>query len=45
MFGGAHWSQWGRGRLGIVVSLEQEFRSVNSELLDRRLLAQTHVEF
>jgi len=45
MFGGAHWSQWGRGRLGVVASLEQEFRSVNSELLDRRLLLQTHVEF
>ena len=44
-FGGAHWSQWGRGRLGLVVTLEQTFRSTNSELLDRRLLAQTQVEF
>lgn len=45
IFGGAHWSQWGRGRLGVVVTLEQVFRAVNSELLERRLLAQTHVEF
>jgi hypothetical protein len=45
IFGGAHWSQWGRGRLGVVVSLEQVFRTVNSQLLDRRLLAQTYVEF
>ena len=28
MFGGAHWSQVGRGRLGVVVSLEQEYRAV-----------------
>jgi len=45
MFGGAHWSQWGRGRLGVVVSLEQLYRTANSQLLERRLLAQTHVEF
>jgi hypothetical protein len=45
MFGGAHWSQWGRGRLGIVVSLEQLYRTANSQLLERRLLGQTHVEF
>jgi hypothetical protein len=45
LFGGAHWSQVGRGRLGIVVSLEQEFQSVNSQLLARRLLGQTHIEF
>ena len=44
-FGGAHWSQLGRGRLGVVVSLQQEFRTANSQLLDRRLLAQTHIEF
>ena len=44
-FGGAHWSQVGRGRLGVVVTLEQVFRTVNSQLLERRLLAQTHVEF
>jgi hypothetical protein len=43
IFGGAHWSQVGRGRLGVVVSLEQTTR--NSQLLGRRLLAQTHVEF
>ena len=45
IFGGAHWSQVGRGRLGVVVTLEQLFRTVNSQLLERRLLAQTHVEF
>jgi hypothetical protein len=45
MMGGAHWSQVGRGRLGIVISLEQTFRMSDSALLDRRLLAQTHVEF
>ena len=45
IFGGAHWSQVGRGRLGVVVTLEQSFRAVNSQLLERRLLAQTHVEF
>ena len=43
--GGAHWSQVGRGRLGVVVTLEQLVRTVNSQLLERRLLAQTHVEF
>ena len=43
--GGAHWSQVGRGRLGIVVTLEQLTRTVNAQLLERRLLAQTHVEF
>ena len=45
IFGGAHWSEVGRGRLGVVVTMEQEYRSVNSQLLERRLLAQTHVEF
>jgi hypothetical protein len=45
IFGGAHWSQVGRGRLGIVVTLEQLTRTVNAQLLERRLLAQTHVEF
>ena len=43
IFGGAHWNQVGPGRLGIVVSLEQVYG--NSQLLERRLLAQTHVEF
>jgi hypothetical protein len=43
VFGGAHWSQAGRGRLGVVISLQQE--SENGELFSRRLLAQTHVEF
>ena len=45
IFGGAHWSQVGRGRLGIVVTLEQHFQTSNSQLLERRLLAQTHIEF
>jgi len=45
VFGGAHWSQVGRGRLGVVITLEQVIRAVNSQLLERRLLAQTHVEF
>jgi hypothetical protein len=45
LFGGAHWSAVGRGKLGVVISLEQTFRTSDSALLDRRLLAQTHVEF
>ena len=45
MFGGAHWSQWGRGKLGVVISLEQLYRTVNSQLEERRLLAQTYIEF
>jgi hypothetical protein len=45
IFGGAHWSQVGRGRLGVVVTLTQAFRAINSQLIERRLLAQTHVEF
>ena len=45
IFGGAHWSEVGRGRLGIVISLEQVYSTGNSQLLARRLLAQTHVEF
>jgi hypothetical protein len=45
VFGGAHWSAVGRGRLGVVVSLEQEKRAADSQLLQRRLLAQTHIEF
>ena len=45
IFGGAHWSQWGRGKLGVVITLEQRYRTVNSQLLERRLLAQTQVEF
>ena len=43
--GGAHWSQVGRGRLGVVITLEQEYQTANSQLLSRRLLAQTHIEF
>jgi hypothetical protein len=48
IFGGAHWSQWGRGRIGVVVTLQQVFHTVNattSERLENKLLAQTHVEF
>ena len=45
IFGGAHWSQVGTGRLGVVVTLEQAFSAVTSQLLERRLLAQTHIEF
>jgi hypothetical protein len=44
IFGGAHWSEVGRGRLGIVVTVQQEY-SAGSQLLERRLLGQTHVEF
>jgi hypothetical protein len=45
VFGGANWRQVGRGRLGIVVSLEQIYQTSNDLLMSRRLLAQTHVEF
>lgn len=45
LFGGAHWSEFSRARLGVVVSLEQSYRTANDQLLDRRLLAQTHIEF
>jgi hypothetical protein len=45
VFGGAHWNSFGRGRLGVVISLEQEYQTANSQLLSRRLLAQTHIEF
>ncbi|MEZ5320055.1 MAG: hypothetical protein R2752_21825 [Vicinamibacterales bacterium] len=45
VFGGAHWRRVGQARLGIVVSLEQSYRSATSQLTDRRLLAQTTIEF
>jgi hypothetical protein len=45
VFGGAHWDAFGRGKLGVVISLEQEYQTANSQLLSRRLLAQTHIEF
>ena len=45
IFGGAHWSQAGRGRVGVIVTLEQLFQVSNSQKLESRLLAQTHVEF
>lgn len=43
--GGAHWTELGRGKIGVVISLEQEHQTNNSQLLRRRLLAQTHIEF
>ena len=45
LFGGAHWSQVGRGRLGVVVTLEQSFQPANDQLLGRRLLVQTQIQF
>jgi hypothetical protein len=45
LIGGAHWSQISRARLGVVISLEQTHQTANSQLLSRRLLAQTHIEF
>jgi hypothetical protein len=45
VFGGANWRQVGRGRLGIVVTLESIFQTSTAQLISRRLLAQTHVEF
>jgi len=45
LFGGAHWSEVGNAKLGVVISLEQSSQTSNSQLLDRRLLAQTHIEF
>jgi hypothetical protein len=49
VFGGARWSQIGRGRFGLVVSLEQINGGYGgggaSQLLQRRLLAQTHIQF
>ncbi|HLG56904.1 MAG TPA: hypothetical protein VI485_16315 [Vicinamibacterales bacterium] len=44
VFGGARWSQVGRARLGVVVTLDQTYQT-NSQLLERRLLGQTHIEF
>jgi hypothetical protein len=45
LFGGAHWSQVGRGRLGVVATLEQSFQPANDQLLGRRLLVQTQIQF
>jgi hypothetical protein len=45
LFGGAHWSQVGRGRLGVVVTLEQSFQPSSDQLLGRRLLVQTQIQF
>jgi hypothetical protein len=35
----------GRGRLGIVVTFDQNYQTSNSELLGRRLSVQTQVAF
>ncbi|HVG55965.1 MAG TPA: hypothetical protein VM846_16110 [Vicinamibacterales bacterium] len=45
LFGGAHWTEAGTGRFGVVVSLVQEYGSASSQLLSRRLQAQTLIEF
>jgi hypothetical protein len=29
----------------VVITIEQEYQTANSQLLSRRLLAQTHIEF
>ena len=44
IFGGAHWNQVGADGWVSWCTLEQVF-TANSQLLERRLLAQTHVEF
>ena len=33
IFGGAHWNEFGRGKLGVVISLDQEYQTSNSQLL------------
>lgn len=43
-FGGAYWSQVGRGRVGVMGTYEV-LRGREKELFEQRLLAQTHVEF
>lgn len=43
-FGGARWSQVGRGRVGVMGTFEM-LRGREKQLFERRLLAQTHVEF
>jgi hypothetical protein len=45
VFGGGKWLEVGRGRLGIIGSLETITQSSNAQVLQRRLLAQTQVEF
>jgi hypothetical protein len=45
VFGGAHWSQFGRARLGVVITMEQVYRAASDSRLENRILAQTHVEF
>ena len=45
IFGGGKWIAAGRGRLGIIGSLETITQTSNALVLQRRLLAQTQVEF
>jgi len=45
IMGGAHWSQRGRSRVGVIVTYEQLFRVTNADRLESRVLAQTHMEF
>ena len=45
LFGGAHWSRIGGGRIGVVVTLEQSYQTANDQLLGRRLLGQTQIQF
>lgn len=44
-FGGANWRSVGRARLGIVMTLQQSYRTEGGQLTDRRFLAQTQMEF
>lgn len=43
--GAAHWSRAGRGRFGVMASYEELVRTADAQVVQRRLLAQTHVEF
>jgi hypothetical protein len=43
--GAAHWSRAGRGRFGVMASYEELVRTIDAQTVQRRLLAQTHVEF
>jgi hypothetical protein len=43
--GGARWFDAGRGRFGCMVTLEQVTGGFDYALIQRRLLAQTHIEF
>lgn len=43
--GAAYWSRAGRGRVGVIASYEELIHTVDSQVVQRRLLAQTHVQF